>query len=119
MSDTISITGISVFAHHGVLESEKLNGQTFLVDVELQADLSAAAGSDSLEQTIDYGSLGRRIHDRVASERWDLIERVAGRVADLVLEDPRVSAVQVTVHKPDAPIPVEFGDVAVTIRRAR
>ncbi len=119
MTDSISLTGISVFAHHGVLDHERIHGQTFLVDVRLDADLTSASQSDDLKDTIDYGSLARRIHERVAGERWDLIERVAERVADLVLDDPRVESVEVTVHKPAAPIPVEFEDVAVTVRRSR
>ena len=59
------------------------------------------------------------IHERVSSEQWNLIERVGERVADLVLSDPRVANVVVTVHKPEAPISVPFGDVSVTIARER
>jgi dihydroneopterin aldolase len=117
--DSIRITGIEVFAFHGVLASEKETGQRFLVDVELGLDLSAAGATDDLAKTVDYGSLAQRIHDVVASERWDLIETVASRVADAVFEDPRVETVVVTVHKPQAPIPVPFGDVSVTVRRDR
>ncbi len=119
MSDTISITGIAVFAHHGVLDSERKTGQLFVVDVRVGADLSEPSRTDLLGDTIDYGALGRMIHERVATERWDLIEKVAGRVAELVLEDPRVNSVEVTVHKPDAPIPIDFEDVSVTVRRVR
>ena len=117
--DLITITGIEVFAFHGVLTSEKENGQRFVVDVELGLDLSKSGASDDLLETVDYGLLAQRIHDVVASERWDLIERVATRVAETVLEDSRVEMVVATVHKPDAPIAVGFGDVAVTVRRDR
>jgi len=117
--DTISLTGIRVFAHHGVLAEEKAAGQDFLVDVTLTVDLGSAAVSDDLAGTVDYGKLAEAIHDRVANERWNLIERVAGRVADLILEDDRVKEAEVTVHKPSAPIAVPFEDVAVTIRRHR
>jgi dihydroneopterin aldolase len=117
--DRIAIRGIEVFARHGVLASEKEFGQAFLVDVELFLDLSKAALSDRLEDTVDYGELAQRIHDIVASERWDLIERVAGRVAEVGMQDRRVSQINVTVHKPEAPIAVSLGDVAVTLTRTR
>ena len=119
LADLITIKGIEVFAFHGVLSSEKESGQLFLVDVELSMDLALAGASDSLADTVDYGLLAQRIHDVVASERWDLIERVATRVAETVLEDTRVGAVAATVHKPAAPITVGFSDVSVTVRRGR
>ena len=117
--DTISLSGLRVFAYHGVLEEEKSAGQEFVIDVVLHVDLSAPTSSDDLADTIDYGVLAAAIHDRVAAERWNLIERVAGRVADLVMEDGRVSAVEVRVHKPAAPITVPFEDVVVELRRNR
>lgn len=100
-----------------MLDHEQDEGQFFSVDVSVELDLRPAGASDDLGDTVDYGDLARRVHDRVASERWDLIEKVAERVADLVLEDRRVESVTVAVHKPDAPISVPFRDVAVTITR--
>ncbi len=119
LADMIRIMGIEVFAYHGVLPEEQKEGQRFLVDVELEVDLSPAGASDDLAETVDYGLLAQRIHVVVASERWDLIERVASRVAETVLEDARVRAVVATVHKPAAPIAVGFSDVSVTVRRTR
>ena len=120
MTDRISILGIEVFAQHGVLEEEKEQGQLFGVDVEMEVDLAEAARSDSLAETVDYGEVAQKVHDLVAGERWDLIETVADRVAGMVLgHDPRVQATTVTVHKPQAPIPVPFRDVTVTVRRSR
>jgi dihydroneopterin aldolase len=115
----IRLTGLEVFAFHGVMASEKEQGQRFLVDLEIALDLSTAGTTDQLEDTIDYGALARVVHDRVANERWDLLERVAHRVAELVMELPRVEQVAVTIHKPEAPIPLGFADVAVTVRRQR
>jgi dihydroneopterin aldolase len=115
----IKLTGLEVFAFHGVLPSEKEQGQLFLIDLELGLDLSTAGHSDRLEDTIDYGALARAVHDRVATERWDLLERVAHRVAELVMELPTVEQVAVTIHKPEAPIPLGFADVAVTVRLQR
>jgi len=117
--DTIRLRGLRVFAHHGVLAEEQSAGQEFAIDVTIHADLATAASTDDLADTIDYGTLAAAIHDRVSSERWNLIERVAGRVADLVLEDERVASVEVRVHKPAAPISVPFDDVVIEMRRSR
>ena len=119
MSDRIAVRGIEVFAHHGVFDQEKADGQLFSIDVEIDVDLAEAARSDALAATVDYGRLAEQIHERVSTERWNLIETVAQRVADLVLEDSRVQGVTVTVHKPQAPISVPFRDVAVTVHRTR
>ena len=115
--DSITLRGLRVPAHHGVTDEERTAGQIFVVDVTAHLDVSAACRSDDLSSTLDYGTLAEAIHRRVSGERWNLIERIAERVAELVLEDARVRRVEVTVHKPEAPIPVEFEDVAVTIVR--
>ena len=119
MTDFIRLRGIEVFAYHGVLADEQRHGQVFVVDVDLAVDLSEAGESDDLTATVHYGDLAQAIHDRVADERWDLIERVAERVAELVLADRRVESAEVTVHKPSAPIDTAFSDVSVTINRSR
>lgn len=109
-----------MFARHGVYAHEQSEGQWFGVDLVLECDLDAAGSSDRLEDTVDYGALATAVGDVVASERWDLIERVATRVSETVLDfDRRIAGVTVTVHKPGAPIPLDFDDVSVTIRRER
>ncbi len=118
VEDSITLLGLRIPAHHGLLPEERVEGQTFLVDVTAWLDLAEAGKTDDLSHTLDYGSLAEAIHRRVSGERWNLIERVATRVSDLVLEDCRVSRVEVTVHKPEAPIAVGFEDVAVTIVRS-
>lgn len=120
MADRIELRGIEVHARHGVFAHEQVDGQVFVVDLVVYVDLSRAGVSDDLTDTIDYGALATVVYDTVASERWDLIERVATRVSEVVLAaDDRIEAVTVTVHKPQAPIPHEFADVAVTVERAR
>ncbi len=119
MTDRLALRGLRVFARHGVWDHEADEGQDFLIDVNLTIDEAAAARSDDLADTVDYGSLAQAIHDVVASERWNLIETVAERVAVTCLDRSAVQAVTVTVHKPQAPIPVPFDDVLVTITRAR
>lgn len=119
MTDRIRLLGIEAFGYHGVLGDEREEGQVFSIDVELEVDLTAAADSDDLSDTIDYGALAERIHAVVEGERWNLIERLADRIGRVVLEDSRVEAVTVTVHKPQAPIRVPFRDVSVTVQRGR
>ncbi|MGL5810441.1 MAG: dihydroneopterin aldolase [Nocardioides sp.] len=117
MNDRLSITGIEVFAHHGVFEFERREGQIFVIDLELGFDSSVAAASDDLADTVDYGGLVTRVVAAVASDPVDLIETLAQRVADTCLSADGVEWVQVRVHKPDAPIEATFGDVSLTIRR--
>lgn len=118
-ADRITLTGLRASAFHGVLAHERANGQIFLIDVIVHLSLREAGASDELATTIDYGELASRIVSTVESDPVDLIETVAERVASLVLEYPRTSLVEVTVHKPSAPIAVPFDDVSVTITRGR
>jgi dihydroneopterin aldolase len=117
--DRIALRGLRVRGHHGVFDHERRDGQDFVVDVTAWLDLAAAAASDALADTLDYGALARRVAAVVGGPPADLIETVAGRVADEVLTDTRVTAVEVTLHKPQAPIPLEFADVAVVVHRTR
>ena len=115
--DELTITGLECYAHHGVFEHERRDGQRFVIDLTLGVDAAAAARSDDLRDTVDYGSLVGQVQDAVESDPVDLIETVASRVAEVCLSDPRVAWAQVTVHKPEAPITATFTDVALTIRR--
>jgi dihydroneopterin aldolase len=119
VTDRIELRGLEVLARHGVLEYEKVELQVFRLDLVVFMDLSAAGASDDLGDTVDYGRLAQEAHDLVVNESHQLIETVADRVARQVLGDTRVERVVVTVHKPDAPIPLGFDDVAVTIDRSR
>ncbi len=118
MADRITLTGLSVFGHHGVFEHEKRVGQTFVVDLTVWLELSRAAATDNLAATVHYGELAQLAAGIVAGPPRDLIEAVAGEIADAVMRTYPVHAVEVTVHKPAAPIPLDFADVAVTIRRS-
>jgi dihydroneopterin aldolase len=119
VSDRIELRGLRVRGHHGVFEHERRDGQEFLVDVTVWMDLAPAAASDDLADTLHSRELAERTAAIVAGEPSDLIETVAARVADLVLADARVRAVEVALHKPQAPIPLEFADVAVVVHRSR
>lgn len=120
MADRIELTGLKVRGNHGVFEHEKRDGQDFLVDVVLWTDFSRAAASDDLADTVDYGALALLARDIVSGPACDLIETVVSRIADGIMEmAPTATAVEVTLHKPQAPIPAEFSDVAVVARRTR
>jgi dihydroneopterin aldolase len=117
--DAIRLTGLRVFAHHGVLDFERENGQEFVIDLEIAVDLAAAAASDDVGQTIHYGELAEAVAAAVRAEPVNLIETVAERVAGVALGYELARSVTVTIHKPTAPITVPFGDVSVTISRTR
>jgi dihydroneopterin aldolase/2-amino-4-hydroxy-6-hydroxymethyldihydropteridine diphosphokinase len=118
-SDWIALRGVRATGHHGVFEHEKRDGQEFVVDVDLSFDLSRAGASDDLADTYDYGTLATAVVARIEGEAFDLVEKLAAVIADDVLRDLRVDEVRVTVHKPQAPVPVPFDDVAVTVVRGR
>lgn len=118
-TDSIILTGLRVRANHGVYDFERENGQDFVVDVTAWLDLTAAATSDDVAATVHYGELAEEVAAAVQRDPVDLIETVAERIADVVLAHTAVTATEVTVHKPQAPIQVPFGDVAVRIVRER
>jgi 7,8-dihydroneopterin aldolase/epimerase/oxygenase len=118
-TDRLSVTGIEAFGHHGVFDHERRDGQVFRVDLVLGLDTTAAADSDDLVDTVDYGGLVGRVRTAVETDPVDLIETLAQRIAHVCLADDRVQWTEVTVHKPHAPIDATFTDVALTISRRR
>jgi dihydroneopterin aldolase len=119
MTDRIELRGLRARGFHGVLPAERELGQEFVVDAVLWLDLRPAAAKDDVTLTVHYGELADRLVEVVTGEPVDLIETLAYRLADQCLADPRVARAEVTVHKPAAPIPLAFDDVAVTIVRER
>ena len=117
--DAIALRGLRAFGRHGVDDDERRDGQDFVVAAVLELDTRPAARSADLADTEHYGELASALVAIVEGEPVNLLERLAARLAERCLADPRVAAATVTVHKPQAPIPHEFADVAVTIRRIR
>jgi 7,8-dihydroneopterin aldolase/epimerase/oxygenase len=117
--DRITLTGVRVRAHHGVFDFERAEGQEFVIDVSVAVDLAAAASADALDRTVHYGELAEAVVAAVERDPVDLIETVAERIAAVALAFAAVEEVEVTVHKPQAPITVPFSDVSVTIVRGR
>jgi dihydroneopterin aldolase len=119
-TDRISLLGLRAFGRHGVLEHERRDGQEFVVDAVLHVDTRAAADTDDLTLTVDYAAVATRISDIVSGEPVALIETLAQRLALACLDAHRgVREVEITVHKPHAPLIQSFGDVTVTIHRSR
>lgn len=102
-----------------MFDHERVDGQDFVIDVTVWIDLVGAAASDELADTYDYAALAQLAADVVAGPARSLIETVGAQIADQVMDDERVHAVEVVVHKPQAPIPQQFADVAVVVRRSR
>ena len=118
--DTIRLTGLKLSGRHGVFAFEKENPQPFVVDVELDMDLSGPGRSDSLTDTVSYAEVADLIEGVFTGTSYDLIEALAETTArKLLLHDRRIEAVEVTVHKPQAPLTQAFDDVSVTVRRSR
>lgn len=118
--DTISLDGIELWANHGVMEHEADLGQRYVVDVTIHVDLEPAIASDDLADTVDYGALSSLVAHTFGAPRTRLVEAVAGRVATAVLEhDERIQAVDLTVHKPSAPLTVPVRDVRIRLTRWR
>ena len=113
--DRIKLTGIQVRARHGVFPEEKTNDQLFVID--LDCGLVRDRVSDDLATTVDYGLLARDVSEVVTSDSLDLIETLAERIAARVLNHRAIDRVSVTVHKPEAPMPVSVTDVAVRVTR--
>ncbi len=119
MSDRITLRGLRATGYHGVYERERIAGQQFVVDVALALDLRAAAASDDVTDTVHYGELAEQVVAVVEGEPVALIETLASRIADVCLTFSPVESVEVTVHKPEAPITVPFDDVTVSVVRSR
>ncbi len=120
MNDQILLTGIRAFGYHGLFDFEAEEGQNFLVDLAISIDLSKASLTDLISDTVDYGSVAELVVEEIEGERLILIERLAGKIGDRVLAlDVRITKVEITVHKPQAPVKAELSDIAVKITRTR
>lgn len=118
--DTIHIKGLRLFAYHGVGAEEKRDGQTFVLDMTLKADLSRARRSDDLEDTVNYAAVCQTVREAFTAQSFDLIERAAQQAVDAVLDGyPQVEEITLELKKPEAPIPEEFDYVAVEVTQRR
>lgn len=120
MADKIILTGIQLSGRHGCSEAERKRKQTFIVDAELHLDLSPAARSDDLGDTIDYATVLTDIRSIVEGTSRNLIETVAQEIADLLLRRYMLlQTVKIVIHKPTPPVAEKFAGAAVEIIRRR
>ena len=118
--DKIIIKDLHIYAYHGVNIEEKIKGQNYYIDITAEADLAKASRSDDIDDTVSYSKMIKRASFAFTAEKYDLIEKAAQEVADILLREfPKLQAVDVTVRKPEAPVKADFGYVAVSIRRTR
>ena len=120
MSDRIEIRDLRVTGTHGVLAEERDRAQPFSVDIVAWVDMEAAQQSDELADTVDYGALAQAAADVVGGRSYRLLEALSGRLASaLLIVDPRLEAVEVTVRKLRPPLALDVGSTGVRVRRAR
>lgn len=120
MNDQITITGIHGYGHHGLFENERSNGQDFYVDLILNLDLSQAAQSDAIEDTVNYAEITELTHHEITTDPVNLIEKLAYRIAERILSShPKIKAITVTVHKPQAPVGLKVQDISVIVNKTR
>lgn len=119
MTDRIVVTGIRGTGYHGVFEHERRDGQEFVVDIAIERDLRRPGRSDDLVDTVHYGEVAAEVLARIEGDPFDLIEALAEVIASDILARDGVDAVDVVVHKPQAPVGVPVTDVRVEIRRER
>ena len=120
MSDQIVLTGIHGFGYHGLFEHERKDGQDFFVDLTLSVDLTAAAQSDAIEDTVNYAEITDIVVEEITTNPVNLIEKLAARIAERVLNQHLMAqTVAVTVHKPQAPVAAQLKDISVVITRSR
>jgi dihydroneopterin aldolase len=120
VTDRIEIRDLRVTGTHGVLPEERERAQPFSVDIVAWVDMEAAQQSDDLTDTVDYGALAQAAADIVGGRSYRLLEALAGRLASaLLILDPRLEAVEVTVRKLHPPLALDVGSTGVRVRRAR
>ncbi len=118
MNQVIRLSGVEAIGYHGVLDSERAKGQRFIVDCELEVDTKLAIQTDDINDAVDYSAVAELINEQIQSEPVNLIEVLANRIAAEILNNFfLVKTVEITVHKPDAPIEVPFKNVSTTVIR--
>ncbi len=117
--DRIEIRGLRLVGVHGLLPEERTRPQPFEIDLDLAVDMAGAAASDDLADTADYGAVIDTVATVVAGPRHDLLESLAGAIADAVLGDGRVTSVTVAVRKLRPPVPFDVGSTGVRLTRSR
>ena len=118
--DKIIIKDLKLFAYLGVNEEEKINGQNFVLDITVWADLEKPCESDNVDDTVSYAKIIKKVREVFTAEKYDLLERASQVVCDSIFVNfPAVREREILLKKPEAPIKADFSYVAVEIRRKR
>jgi dihydroneopterin aldolase len=115
--DELRVLGIQAHGFHGLFDHERRDGQRFLVDIVAHVDLRTAGNSDAIDDTYDYAKMISRVKELIASGPYNLIERLAEVIATTIKSEFALPTIEVTVHKPDAPVAADVSDISVTVRR--
>ncbi|MBF2005252.1 MAG: dihydroneopterin aldolase [Chlorogloeopsis fritschii C42_A2020_084] len=118
--DCIHVKGIRAYGYTGYLPEEQVLGQWFEVDVKLWLDLSPAAKSDAIADTVDYRRTIALVQNLIKTSKFALIERLVSKIADTILQEcEQITQVQVTLSKPAAPIPDFDGKISIEVTRTK
>lgn len=113
----IILENIRIYSNHGCLDEERLIGSDYMVDLEIDTDLSLSVQSDELEDTVDYVHLNRIVSEETEI-RSQLLENVAGRILDRIgREIPKVSRAKIKFSKLNPPMGGDVEKVSVVIEK--
>lgn len=118
-SVSIDITGLNVYTHHGVSAAEQEVGQRLLIDIGFELDTCDATVTDELDDTVDYGAVCQQVWLAAQKQSYKTLERLCGAIADHLMDHFGVDSVMVRATKPEPPIPLPVGDVAVEVWKER
>ena len=119
LDDRIELRGLELLVFCGVLDEEQARRQPFTFDIDIYLDMAGAADGDDLDQTVNYGATIELISSTLEAERFLLLERMASRVADLVLSDPNAASVTIVARKVRPPVPSIVASTGVRIHRTQ
>jgi dihydroneopterin aldolase len=119
LPDLIELRGLRALGICGALPEEQERVQPLEVDLDVVADLAPAGRSDDLDDTVNYGALAEAVEAVITTERFTLLERLAQRIAEVVLAVAGVQAVTVSVRKLRPPVPQQLATSGVRITRSR
>lgn len=118
--DKILVRELEIFAYHGVFAEEKERGQRFVLDMDIGVDISVPCETDDVNDTVSYAEIIEETKKIFTSQKDDLVERAAERVARGLFEKfEKIKSLRILLKKPDAPIDADFGWVGVEIFRER
>jgi 7,8-dihydroneopterin aldolase/epimerase/oxygenase len=117
--DSIQVKGIRAYGYVGYLPEERVLGQWFEVDLTIWVDLTVAANSDDIADTLDYREAIALVKEQITTAKFALVEKLVSAIADKILNLDKVHQVRVQLSKPAAPIPDFGGRITLDITRTR